>query len=209
MKSKNADLDLTGIIGDSEGQESGSEYTHVDIDQSENVNFPVVGVGGMPSKNYFEQYPFILYFDYVTELVNFEGEERASEVMWAIHMVRDIESPFYKSTPDIEERKRQVARNFLNDVNFNWDEHKVLFENYHRFTCPREESRYIELHDIYDKQIMSLRASDSKDTINTLKSLKTILEGLEKAEAAFNKSREARRGVGGRSDGFFGRKRNG
>lgn len=92
-------------------------------------------VVGNPDLDFFEQNPHLKDITPFKDLIRKEGKKPASKIMWAIYKTEDIDSPLY--TMPRAERRYEVAKNYLEDEDFDWDKYKTLIDYYKKLAMPK------------------------------------------------------------------------
>lgn len=108
-----------------------------------------VFAGGNPKLDFFEQNPTLINLTVFKDLVSKEGAAKASMILWAIYMVDDIESPMYRMP--MEEKRKEVAKNYLNDPKFNWDSITHISDAYVTYAMPKTKAIYKRWMDKLDE----------------------------------------------------------
>lgn len=135
--------------------------------------------------DFFDFNPQYRYFDEISKLYSDVGPELASLVMWCIFLTEDPDSAFYGLSR--EDRRKQVSNNFLNNIDFDWDEYEYVIVAYPSITMTNAKRRYKILNDNFDKMLVQLTGQELKDASSFYRDLKKMYEGLVFVEAIYDK----------------------
>lgn len=97
-------------------------------------------VTGNPDLDFFEQNPHLKDVTKFKEVLSRYSKKEASKIMWAVFKTEDPNSPLY--TMPVKERKSEVAKNYLNDPDFNWDSISDIIEVYKNMVMPKVEKMF-------------------------------------------------------------------
>lgn len=109
-----------------------------------------------------------------------EKEERsvASKIMWAIYLIEDPDSIYFRIPR--EERIKEVQKEYYN---IKLEAHKPLVDEYCRFVLSKEQAMLKFYFDAMDSLVTELRTrSDINNKIKILSNIPKIWEGLEKIQ---------------------------
>jgi hypothetical protein len=106
-------------------------------------------VRGNPELDFFDQNPEWLYITECIELIEREGRPRASRIMWSIYMIEDPESLFYRIPIDL--RRGEVAKNYLKEPSFSWDNYKSQIAVYIYMAIPKDTRLWKQWEDKVDE----------------------------------------------------------
>lgn len=166
-------------------------------------NFITVPPNLKPTDNFFEYNPELKYLDKVSEYIDKYGEEQTSKFLWAIYMSEDPDSKLFRLPK--KERRQLIARNFLKDVNFDWDSINDLIEEYIYASMSKKKRRYYIIDKQYDELIEEIsEITDIKQKIFFFTKLKSIQDGVDRAEQSYEKERSKEQARGSQSSGMFG-----
>lgn len=142
-------------------------------------------VVGTPERDFFEQNPEL---EYITEVKNFikkfGGKKKAGRLLWAIYLTEDPNSKLYRGM-DIEERRKEVSKNYLNEPDFNWDELKDFISSYPRIALTKEEvffdiwARKLDEVQVYFKETNLINFDDADKLLKAMNQVPKLLEGYE------------------------------
>lgn len=146
-------------------------------------------ISGDPNKDFFEQNPEIEYFSEVRAFIKKHGKKKAGKYLWATYMTEDPNSKLYKGT-DLEERRKIVSKNFLNEEDFNWGDIEDCISFYPRIMLTKEEVFF----DIWARKLDEIKVYfnttsiiDFNDVDKLLKAMNQVPKLIEGYEAMKNK----------------------
>lgn len=159
---------------------------------------------GDPKESFFKQNPELEFMSPIKRLIRKVGKKEAGRILWAVYLTEDPNSKFYSMR---RERKREeVAKNYLDDPDFNWDEYESIIQEYPNLAMSVEAKNYKRLNDKFQKMLDEVEGSNLKESAAFYSKLSSIYDGLEKAKAMYEeelaKNSEAR---GSEQAGFFAR----
>jgi hypothetical protein len=155
--------------------------------------------------DFFEYNPELRYIDPITRLVDQRGQEVASKVMWATYLSEDPDSKFYAMR--LEERRYQIAKNFLKAIDFDWESYKYVIDAYPDIAMSPKKRRFQRLNSKFEQMLNEIEGNDLKVSIMFYSKLEAIYKGLQRAETAYeeekSKTVETR---GQQQSGYFGQR---
>lgn len=160
-------------------------------------------VTGDPQHDFFDQNPEIRYVSEFKLLIQDEGPEKASKLMWCAYMMGDPKSKIFQM-PE-EEKILEIQNNYYSE--FNPKESKELIRFYGRFCMDKEEFMY-SIHmaklDELTEGLNNLSIEKDEDFskyIRIMDKLPKIWDGLDKVKAKMisKQNKTALRGGAARS----------
>lgn len=156
-------------------------------------------VVGDPEKDFFEQNPELRYLDSSQKLLKQSSPEIASKVRWAVFMLFDPDSRFYRSK--LEKRVELVNNNYLKgEITFNFEpetlkvtsqDFQYVIDAYPREFMTKAKRDYYERELSYQLLIQQERESNNmKDKADVQVKLARIYDALEKAREKFEEERQ-------------------
>lgn len=154
---------------------------------------------GDPDKDFFEQNPHWKYLDSSVKLFGHFDRETISKVRWAIYMIEDPDSKFFRYPK--ERRVELVNNNYLKDtytINYDPEKMKIVNEEleyalnvYARETMSKLKQDYYERELSYQILVGQERdATDLKLKADVQVKLAKIYDELNKAREAFEAENE-------------------
>lgn len=134
-------------------------------------------VTGNPELDFFEQNPHLRDVSAFKELLKKE-KKKASKIMWAIFKTEDINSPLY--TMPLDERRHEVAKNYLEDSEFNWENYKSTIQAYKNLAMPK----VAKMFKIWMDKLEGM--TDYLDSLSYEEDDDKILKIFEKSEKIWN-----------------------
>jgi len=140
-------------------------------------------ISGDPSKDIFEQNPEIEYISAIRDFIKKHGgKKKASKLLWACYMVEDPNSRIYK-TMDQDERRKEVADNYLKEPKFDWKEFEPFLDDYGRLCLTKEEVFFKIWGQKIDELQVYLKTTDiaenTDQVLKVLEKIPKILQGYE------------------------------
>ncbi len=133
-------------------------------------------VRGNIHDDFFEQNSELTILPSIKKLIEEKGKEEASKVMWAIYLMEDPQSTFYRIPR--EERILEVQREYYN---FNPNENTLVVQEYCKLILTKEQWMLKSLSDAAEKQI--IRLSDDSTHIDVqlkiMERMPKIFAGIE------------------------------
>lgn len=143
-------------------------------------------ISGDPNKNLFEQNPEIEFISGIKDFIKDIGSrEEASKFLWAVYMVDDPKSKLYKIMNE-EERMADVAKNYLQKEDFDWNLLSEIRKEYIKISLTKEEKFFtiwgqkIEELQIWLKQTSIIENTDQ--VVKIMKEIPKLVEGYEKVK---------------------------
>lgn len=151
---------------------------------------------GDPEKDFFEQNPHWRYLDSSQKLVKMFSADLVSKLRWAVFMVEDPDSKFYRYLKP--KRVELVNNNYLKDIftlHYDPETMKIvnedigfLFSQYGRETMSKVKKDYYEREFSYQLLVQQEReCTNLKDKADVQLKLSKIYSSLEEAREAFEK----------------------
>lgn len=151
---------------------------------------------GDPEKDFFKQNPHWRYLKSSQALLEKFSEKMASKLRWAVFMIEDPDSKFYRYLKP--KRVELVNDNYLkDDYHLEFDEEtlqilnedvRFLFDSYGSETMSKVKKDYYEREFSYQLLVRQERESNSlKDKADVQLKLAKIYSSLEDAREAFEK----------------------
>lgn len=142
----------------------------------------IVFASGDPEKDFFEQNPELKYITEFAKLIEEEGKQKASRIMWCIYMIEDPKSSIFRLPRN--QKVQEIIANYYKD----YDETKYdkLSRLYGQYCMEKEEYLYsiqIEKFDQLTTHLKDLSISNEKDFgkyIRIMEKLPKVWEALEK-----------------------------
>ena len=161
-------------------------------------------IQGDPSKDIFEQNPELEYISYIRDFIkDNKGKKKASKLLWAVYMTEDPNSKLYR-VMDLEERRKEIAENYLNEPEFDWSDLDKICRDYGRLVLSKEEvfftiwGQKIDELQVYLKET---NISDDPDAIlKIMEKIPKVIEGYEKTKNAMLASKKKTRVYGGKQE---------
>jgi len=138
-------------------------------------------VKGNIQEDFFEQNSELTILPNIKQLRIDKGDEVASKILWAIYLIEDPQSSFYRIPR--EERIEEVKREYF-DINL--EDYQELLNEYCRFILTKEQAMLKFYFDLMDKLVIRLKSlnperdKDLDNAIRILERVPKIWEGLEK-----------------------------
>lgn len=151
-------------------------------------------VKGDPKADFWEQNPALRF---LSDLKDVQNTKSSSKIMWAVYLIEDPDSPFYKIPR--EDRISEVQANYYNlDIK----KYNYLLNAYSRLCLTKEEAMFkihMDSMDQLTSHLKSLDIGEDKDfnkMIKVMEKLPKIWEGLEKIKTKMidKKNKTALRG---------------
>lgn len=157
--------------------------------------------------DFFEYNPELQYIDPVPRLIKDVGPMVASRVMWAVYLSEDPQSKFFSMRE--EERRYQISKNFLKNVDFGWDLYGYMIDAYPDISMSKKKARFQRLDKKFDQMLNEMEGDNLKEAVTFYSKLDAMYRGLKKAEEAYEEEMaealvETR---GQQQSGFFGSKK--
>lgn len=161
-------------------------------------------ISGDPSKDIFEQNPELEYISAVKDFIKSSGgKKKASKLLWAVYMTEDPNSKLYRIM-DIEERRSEVAKNYLNDEKFEWDDLDSICIQYARIALTKEEVFFTIWGQKLDELQVYLKqtdiSSDPEGILKIMEKIPKVVDGYEKTKNAMLAAKKKGRTYGGRQE---------
>lgn len=141
-------------------------------------------VKGNPELSFFQQNPEHRYIGVIADLIREKGESEADRLMWAVYLVEDPNSVFYRMP--MKERLLEVATYYLKNPEFDWESIKDLRIKYAKLMLSKEEYLFKVWADKLDEgmhYIQELKFEDSSTKIVALMDkFGKIWEAYDKAQ---------------------------
>jgi hypothetical protein len=145
-----------------------------------------MAVRGNPALDFFEQNPELEFREPCVTLLKNEKKQEASKIMWAIYMLEDPDSQFYRLP--VNQRKEEIENNFLKDNKFDWEKYKYVVDGYPSLVFSKEKYMFKIWSDKLDQLTSYLKDLDfskekeSEKALKIMKEMKPIWEGYEKVK---------------------------
>lgn len=156
-------------------------------------------VKGTPEEDFFKQNPELQYRSSVKRLIRKVGKKEAGRIMWAVYLTEDLNSTFYPLRT--EEKRMEVAKNYLEDEDFDWDEYESLIEDYPNMAMGVEARNYKRLNDKFQAMLSEVEGADLKLASTFYSKLDSIYKGLERAKEMYDKENAKASQVRGSEEG--------
>lgn len=161
-------------------------------------------ISGDPSKDIFDQNPELEYIGSIKNFIKESGsKKKASKLLWAVFMTEDPNSKFYRIM-DLEERRKEVSENYLEDVDFDWDSLSEICKEYGRLVLTKEEIFFTIWGQKLDELQAYLKftdiASDPEGILKIMEKIPKVLEGYEKTKNTMLASKKKGRTYGGKQE---------
>lgn len=127
--------------------------------------------------NFFDWNPEIRYFSFAKELIEKEGEDLASRIMWAIAMGWDPVGRFFRE--DEETKRAELATNVVGDKSFDFGKYSDLIAVYQQKCMTEEKYAYLRATELY-AEMLDKPPLEAKDRVSFLKSLSAVADNIEK-----------------------------
>lgn len=144
-------------------------------------------ISGDPNKDIFEQNPEIEYISAVKAFIKkVGGKKKASRLLWAVYLTEDPNSKLYRIM-DREERRNEIAANYLNEKDFEWEELDDLCLEYGKIALSKEEIFFTIWGQKIDELQVYLKTTDiannTDQVLKVLEKIPKIVEGYEKTKS--------------------------
>lgn len=160
-------------------------------------------VTGNIYKDFFDQNSALSVKSEFKTLIEETSKEEASKIMWAIYLIEDFESPFYRMPR--EERIKEIQSEFypLDVKGYKW-----IMDAYARLTMSKEEAMFKVHSDSLDEitsHLKDLSVHDDKQFNKKLKimeKLPKMWDGYEKVKTRMIDSKRKTNIKGGAKESF-------
>lgn len=142
-------------------------------------------VKGNPSLDFFEQNPEFRFREPCVSLLK-ENPKDASNIMWAVYMLEDPSSEFYRLPLDL--RKQEIELNYLKDNKFDWDKYKTVIDGYPQLVFSKEKALFKIWSDKLEQLTNHLKTLDftkdkeSDKALKIMDRMSKIWDGYEKVK---------------------------
>lgn len=145
----------------------------------------ILYIHGSIDDDFFEKNPGIKKYSQIKRLIEEEGPETASLIMWSFYLLIDPRS-FIFNKKTFTERNRFVISNYYND--FNYLKYKYIFEFYEdKIIIDEDVVDYLQLKRIYESKV----ENDNKFLISkAIEDKNSLIVYSQKAFSVLNKSEE-------------------
>ena len=142
---------------------------------------------------------------YATFYKSSKDKKKTSEVMWAVFLLCDVESPKIRLRKD--EREEEIKSAFLKDKTFSFSKYKDLTTEYPKVVMTKVQRELQVWGDkIEERGVFMETLKYTIDTVDTLdkmlKDSKVIWEGFDKVYKAYQEESLETRARGGREESF-------
>ncbi len=161
-------------------------------------------ISGDPNKDIFEQNPELEYISSVRDFIKKQKKKsKASQLLWAIYLTEDPNSRLYR-VMDLEERRKEVAENYLKEKDFDWKDLDDMCIQYGRIALTKEEIFFTIWSQKLDELQIYLRqtdiASDPEGIIKIMEKIPKVLDGYEKTKNTMLASKKKGKTYGGKQE---------
>lgn len=161
-------------------------------------------ITGDPSKDIFEQNPELEYIGSIREFIKEHGgKKKASKLLWAVYMTEDPNSKLYRIM-DLEERRKEVAENYLLDKKFEWAALDKICLEYGRIALTKEEIFFTIWGQKLDELQAYLKftdiASDPEQIIKIMEKIPKVLQGYEDTKNKMLAAKKKGKTYGGKQE---------
>ncbi len=161
-------------------------------------------ITGDPNKDIFEQNPELEYISAVRDFIKkCKKKAKASQLLWAVYLTEDPNSKLYR-VMDLDERRREVAENYLHEKDFDWSELDEICLQYGRIALSKEEIFFTIWGQKLDELQVYLKqtdiASDPEGIIKIMEKIPKVIEGYEKTKNTMLASKKKGRTYGGKQE---------
>lgn len=139
---------------------------------------------GNINEDFFEQNSELTLLSEAKKLIASETKQTASKIMWAVYLLEDPNSRFYRMPR--EERIAEIKRDYY-DLNI--EKYKPLIEQYVKTALTKEEILFKQYADMVDK-LMARASKLNMETDAGLKTAVSILDKLPKIWDGFHKVKQ-------------------
>lgn len=140
-------------------------------------------VNGNPSIDFFEQNPEFKFREPCVTLLK-QDPVNASKVMWAIYMLEDPSSEFYRLPIDL--RKQEIEVNYLKDEKFKWNKYQTVIDGYPQLVFSKEKALFKIWSDKLEELTTHLKTLDFTNDKESDKALK-IMDRMSKIWDGYEK----------------------
>jgi hypothetical protein len=142
-------------------------------------------VKGNPSIDFFEQNPELKFREPCVTLLK-QYPKEASSIMWAIYMLEDPSSEFYRLPMDL--RKKEIETNYLKNEKFDWSKHQLVIDAYPQLVFSKEKALFKIWSDKLEDLTTHLKGLDftkdkeSDKALKIMDRMSKIWDGYEKVK---------------------------
>jgi len=147
-------------------------------------------IHGNSTQDFFEQNPEYRYYDAIQNLIKQYGQDRASQLIWAVYLAEHPSSPFYKK--EKSERRKIVSKNYLNDEKFDWEDEdvKILISDFPGIFMSKGEIMFKIWMDKFEEGTVWLREqsfdTNASGLFNQLGKVKSTWKDFLEMKEAFD-----------------------
>lgn len=163
-------------------------------------------ITGNPNEDIFEQNPELEFITVVKDFIKkIGGKKKASKLLWSIYLTEDPNSKFYKGM-DREERRKEVASNYLKEPDFDWGELEYFISLYPRFALSKEEVFFdiwatkLDEIQVYFKSTNITEFEDVEKLLKAMNQIPKILDGYEQMKSKMLLSTKKTKTYGGKQE---------
>lgn len=163
-------------------------------------------VVGTPDRDFFEQNPELEYISEVKSIIKKYGsKKKASPILWAVYLTEDPNSKLYRGM-DLEERRAEVAKNYLNNPDFDWGELNEFIRTYPRIALTKEEiffdiwARKLDEIQAYFKEVNLMDFDEVEKVLKAMNQVPKLLEGYEAMKNKMIASKKTVKTFGGKKE---------
>lgn len=159
-------------------------------------------VSGDPSVDFFSQNPELRYAEPFAKLINEHGEERASKLAWAVYMMEDPNSVFYRY--ERSDRKKEIEDGYLKEKDFDWDAVSELCKVYPSIAMTTEAKLYKFWAEMLDNIRLDINeVADVKERVDIAAKFHTATENFNKSRKAWLEEKDKAKIMGGKQESLL------